>query len=221
VTARHGDLRTGLLTWAGSQVLRLLALTWRVRVSNPEVVDGLRAAARPFIHILWHGQLLPLLWTHRARGIAVMVSEHRDGELIARVAQSLGFRTVRGSTTRGAARALLGGCRVLEEGSDLAITVDGPRGPAGTVAPGALVISQRTGAPMVPTGARASRSWRLRSWDRFMIPKPFATVVVTYGAPIHVQAASPRDASAGGDVQRVRAALTGLTEDPAVRVPDA
>ena len=199
------DRQLSLIVFFGAAALRLLAGTWRVRVTNPEVVDELRRRRQPFVHVLWHGQLLPLLWTHRARGISVIISEHRDGELVARVARKLGCRTVRGSTSRGAARALLQACREIEDGHDLAITVDGPRGPAGSVAPGALVVSQRTGAPLVPTTASASRAWRLRSWDRFMIPKPFATVVVTYGAPVVIAADSARDAAS--DVERVRVAL--------------
>lgn len=199
--------KLALLVRLGTGLLRLLALTWRVRFTNPEVVEALRARRQPFLYILWHGQLLPLLWLHRRRGIAVIISEHRDGELIARVAEAIGFRTVRGSTSRGAARALLGATREVEAGRDLAVTVDGPRGPAGSVAPGALIISQRSGAPMVPTAASASRAWRLRSWDRFMIPKPFARILVTYGDPLTIAAGSARDAAAEEEVERVRLAL--------------
>lgn len=201
----RGDIRTALISSAGTLLVRLLAHTWRVRFANPEVAQAFRDARQPFIYVLFHGQLLPLLWTHRGRQISVMISEHRDGELIARVAHALSFRTVRGSTTRGAARALLHACREIEGGHDLAITVDGPKGPAGSVAPGALVISQRTGAPMVPTAASASRAWRLKSWDRFMIPKPFATVVVTYGDPVRVDAAVPRVGAE--EIERVRVAI--------------
>lgn len=187
--------KVALFALLGTGLMRVLAATWRIRFVNPRAVESLRASGQPFLYVLWHGQLLPLLWTHRSRSIAVMVSEHRDGELIARVAHRLGFRTVRGSTTRGATRALLGACQELEAGRDVAVTVDGPRGPAGSVAPGALVISQRVAAPMVPTAAWASRAWRLKSWDRFMIPKPFARVVVAYGEPLTVRAASARDAA--------------------------
>jgi Kdo2-lipid IVA 3' secondary acyltransferase len=210
------DRALPVIVLLGTGVLRLLAATWRVRFANPGVVDELRRRRQPFVHVLWHGQLLPLLWTHRARGVAVMISEHRDGELIARVAHSLGFHTVRGSTSRGAARALLGACREIESGRDLAITVDGPRGPAGTVAPGALVISQRTSAPLVPTAAAASSAWRLKSWDRFMIPKPFARVVVTYGEPLRVEAESARDA--GTDTDRVRVALDAASRSAEERI---
>ena len=201
------------VSWAarlGAYVLRLLAMTWRVTFVNPEVVSDLRARKQPFIYVLWHGQLLPLLWTHRARDIAVIISEHRDGEIIARIAQSIGFRTVRGSTSRGAARALLAASREIDAGYEVAVTVDGPRGPAGVVTPGAPVIAHRTGAPMVPTAASASRAWRLRSWDRFQIPKPFARVVVAYGAPITVQADTPRDAAE--QVEKVGREITAATD---------
>jgi lysophospholipid acyltransferase (LPLAT)-like uncharacterized protein len=177
---------------------------------NPQVAEDLRTRGVAFIYVLWHGELLPLLWTHRHRQIAVIISEHSDGEMIARVAQSLGFRTVRGSTSRGAARALLSASREVEAGHCLAVTVDGPRGPAHVVAPGALVISQRTMAPMVPTTATASRAWRLRSWDRFMIPKPFATVRVAYGDPMTLDASSPREAAER--VTDIRDALDAANE---------
>lgn len=191
----NADRKTAWLARLGTALLRALAFTWRVRVINGDVVRSLNQSRQPFMYVLWHGQLLPLLWTHRNRQVAVMISEHRDGELIARVAKAIGFRLIRGSTSRGAARALLGACRELESGFDIAVTPDGPRGPAGSVAPGALVISQRTGTPMVPVAASASRAWRLRSWDRFMIPKPFARVNVAYGEPIRSTAGSARDAT--------------------------
>jgi lysophospholipid acyltransferase (LPLAT)-like uncharacterized protein len=197
------DRKTAWLARLGTALLRALALTWRVRVVNGDVVRALNQSRQPFMYVLWHGQLLPLLWTHRNRQVALMISEHRDGELIARVATAIGFRLIRGSTSRGAARALLGACRELESGFDIAVTPDGPRGPAGSVAPGALVISQRTGAPMVPVAASAKSAWRLRSWDRFMIPKPFARVVVAYGEPIRSTADSARDATAEASGLRV------------------
>ncbi len=191
------------LSRAGVVLLRALSFTWRVRFVNPEVTGALTDARRAFIYVLWHGNLLPLLWSHRDRQVAIIISEHADGEIVARIAMALGFRTVRGSTSRGAARALLGACREIEAGHSLAITPDGPRGPAHSVAPGAAVIAQRTGAPMVPVAASASGSWRLGSWDRFLIPKPFARITVAYGQPIEVSAAGPREAAATDDAVRL------------------
>jgi lysophospholipid acyltransferase (LPLAT)-like uncharacterized protein len=186
------------VTWLvrlGVLVVRLLAVTWRTRTSGGEIVAALRAARQPIVFTLWHGQMLPLLWHHRGEGIAVLISEHRDGEVIARIASALGFRTVRGSTYRGADRALVGLVRELRAGHDVAVTPDGPRGPAGRFAPGALVAAQRAGAPLVSVGVAATRAWRLRSWDAFMIPKPFARVDIAYGTA-SLDAATARDAAA-------------------------
>lgn len=186
--------RRALVSWLGGSVLRVLARTWRIRYVNRAPLDALRAARTPVIFMLWHGELLPLLWVQRRQGITVLISEHGDGELIARVAMSLGYKTVRGSSSRGADRALLGMCRAVDEGGDGAFTPDGPRGPAHTFAPGVLIVSQRTGAPVIPISAAASRAWRLSSWDTFLIPKPFARVTIAYGTPTIAHAATAREA---------------------------
>ena len=199
----------------GGGVLRLLARTWRVRFVNPDTIPGVHRGGARVIYVLWHGQLLPLLWAHRERGVAIMVSEHSDGEIITRIARSLGFGAIRGSTSRGAARALLGACREIEAGHDVAVTPDGPRGPARSVAPGAIAIARRTGAAMVPVAAHADRAWRLRSWDRFVIPKPFARVTIAYDDPIRV----PRDASRGDteEAEQLRAGIDRAGEAAAAQ----
>ena len=204
------ERRVSRLATIGTIFLRALASTWRVRFANAEVRKALDDDRQPFIYVLWHGELLPLLWAHRDRGVAVMISEHSDGEIIARVAQSLGYRTVRGSTSRGAARALLGACREIESGVNLAVTPDGPRGPAHSVAPGAAIIAQRTNAPLLPVSATSSSAWRLKSWDRFMIPRPFARITVGYGDPIFVKTDSLRDAAA--ETELVRGGMARATE---------
>jgi len=180
---------------AGRGVLNLLGRTWRFRVVNGGPVNELRGK-RGFIFSLWHGQLLPLLWFHRHEGALVLISEHRDGELVARAATSLGYGLIRGSTSRGAGRALIAIGRELLAGHEVAITPDGPKGPARKFAPGTLVAAQRTESFIVPVAAVADRAWHLRSWDRFMIPKPFAQVTVAYGNPAKVRSANPRDAAA-------------------------
>lgn len=203
------DSRERKAAWAarlGAIFLRALAGTWRVRVLNDGFVRQPREQRKPIMYVCWHGQLLPLIWAHRNHEIAIMVSEHSDGELITRIARSLGFRAIRGSTSRGGARALLGACRELESGFDIAVTPDGPRGPARSVAPGAVVISHRTGAPMVPVAVFADRAWRLKSWDQFIIPKPFARVTVAYSNPIRVAADTARDASTQ-ELENVRAGI--------------
>ena len=204
------DRRLRWTVRAGASLLRLLASTWRVRTVNGAPLDEARRTGQRVLFALWHGELLPLLWHQRGRGVAVLISEHRDGEIIARIAEVLGYRTVRGSSSRGASRALLGLARAIDNGNDGAITPDGPRGPAHVFAAGAAVAAQRTGVPIVPIRASASRAWRLRSWDRFLIPKPFARVVVTIGPLTHVSADSPRAAAAQSEtLQRILDAVPG------------
>jgi len=180
---------------AGVTLIRLLAMTWRMRPVNDEPVRTAREAGQRVIFTLWHGELLPLLWHHREEGVAVVISEHRDGEIIAQIAERLGYTTVRGSSSRGGGRALIGLIRALEAGRDGAVTPDGPRGPAHVFAPGAAIAAQRTGVPLLPIRASATRAWRLKSWDRFLVPKPFATVRVTYGPLTTVDVATPREAA--------------------------
>jgi lysophospholipid acyltransferase (LPLAT)-like uncharacterized protein len=180
----------------GALFIRALAATWRIRVIGDDGLRMERAEGRAVIITLWHGQMLPLLYQHRGEQVAVLISEHRDGEIIARIAMALGHRTVRGSTTRGAGRALLSMVRQVESGQDIAVTPDGPRGPARSFAPGALIVAQRTGAAIIPATVVARSAWRLRSWDRFMIPRPFARVVISYGAAAHVSVGDARAASA-------------------------
>lgn len=190
--------KSRLVLALGKRALSVLARTWRFRVIDERPLLELRTAHRPFIFSLWHGHLLPLLWHHRGQGVSILISEHRDGELIARTAQWLGYGLVRGSTTRGGERALLALVRELESGREVAITPDGPRGPARTFAPGALIAAQRSGSPILPAAASADRAWRLSSWDRFIIPKPFARITVAYGTATNVDSSSARAAAAEG-----------------------
>lgn len=182
----------------GLGLLHTIGRTWRITVRNPEGLEKARSAGRGFVFSLWHGQLLPLLWHHRGEGVLVLISEHRDGELVARAASSLGFGLIRGSTTRGAGRALISMVRALQSGKEIAITPDGPRGPARRFAPGALVAAQRSDTHILPVAVAVDRGWYLKSWDRFVIPKPFAQVTIAYGNPEKVAASDPRSAAAEG-----------------------
>jgi hypothetical protein len=187
-------LRIALAVRAGTMLLRLLAMTWRFSHENRAGLTSLRARREPVIMVLWHGELLPCLWCFRNGGIIVLISRHTDGEILARIAESLGYGTIRGSTSRGGARAILELSKALERGREVAVTPDGPRGPRHVFAPGALALAQRSGAYVVCGRVRANRAWQLRSWDRFLIPKPFARVTVTYSDPQRVHAATSRAA---------------------------
>lgn len=196
--------------WLG---LRLLGRTWRVTVHGREWLLARPDDAPRVVLILWHGQLLPLLWAHRQR-TGVIISEHADGEVIARVVASFGFFPVRGSSSRGGARALLEAARALVAGADLAITPDGPRGPRHSFAPGPLMLAHRTGAALVPLVAHADRVWRLSSWDHFEIPKPFARITVLYDEPVRLPQGSLREVVDGAPAfaQHLHAAMARVQQ---------
>ena len=158
---------------------------------DTEHYQQFRRQGKPFIFVFWHGQMLPLIHHHRGEGIVVLVSEHADGEYVTRAIHRHGFKTARGSSTRGGVKGLKGILRAARDGEDLGFTPDGPKGPRHEFKWGALVAAQLTGLPVVTISVGADRAWYLKSWDRFLIPKPFSTVRIRYGAPRWV----PRDAS--------------------------
>jgi len=178
----------------GAGLVRLLAATWRYRVRGWEHVIAARERRRPIVYVLWHSRILPLLYHRRGEGVALLVSRHRDGGYLAALSERWGYRVVRGSSRRGRGGevGLLGLVRHLRAGeqgrrAEVALTPDGPLGPAEQVKPGALAAAQHAGALVIAVGARARRAWWLRSWDRFCVPKPFARVEVAYSAPFEVR----------------------------------
>ncbi|HTY04934.1 MAG TPA: lysophospholipid acyltransferase family protein [Gemmatimonadales bacterium] len=197
-----------LLSRLGRGLLSVLALTWRFRVTGEEPVAELVAARRPYILALWHSGILPLLFSHRDRGIVLLISRHRDGGHLADLAAGLGYSAVRGSTNRGGDVGLLGLIGALETGNIVALTPDGPRGPAEKVQPGIVSAARHARAPIVPIAANASAEWRLPTWDRMRIPKPFARLDVRFGAPIHVGPAKEDARRALAELERVLAALS-------------
>ena len=194
--SKGADWRVRILLPIGLLLAGLLGRTWRIRERNADGWRRLRAEKKPWVFALWHAVLLPIAYKHSNEGVAVLVSQHRDGELIARVLAAWGNSTVRGSTTRGGSRALLAMIRELEQGVPVAVTPDGPKGPPREFQGGALIAAQRAGVPVIALAVHADRAWRLKSWDRFMIPKPFARVTFAYGAPTMVGGTSPREAAA-------------------------
>ena len=118
----------------------------------------------------------------------MLISRHRDGGYLADLGARWGYQSVRGSTQRGGEAGLLGIVRALEGGAEVAITPDGPRGPAEQVQPGAIAAAQHAGVPIVAVGARVVSAWYLGSWDRMCIPKPFTTIEVMYSPPVEIGA---------------------------------
>ena len=170
-------LRNPWLIRVAAALAALLIRAWmatiRVRIVNrDDTLHPANADENRFIYAFWHESLLaPVKFKARVR---VLISKHADGELIAQACHYLGFGVVRGSTTRGGGQALveLWHCR---EQSHLVFTPDGPRGPRRRVQPGMIIMAAHSGLPIVPVGIGFTGSWRARSWDRFVVPKPFST----------------------------------------------
>ena len=170
----------------GRGVLGGLFTTTRVRRIDDEHYLRFRREGRPYILVFWHGQLLSLTHYHRHEGICVLQSDHADGEYMSRVIRRMGFRSVRGSSTRGGARGLRALVRAAREGHALGLTPDGPRGPARQVKPGVFMAAQLTGAPIIPMACGASSAWHLATWDKFLVPKPFSCIQIAYSEPFWV-----------------------------------
>ncbi len=168
----------------GPILIRLYGLTWRVRWEGVGNLTEARSLCGQVLFCFWHSRLLGLCYTHRNRNIGIMVSKSFDGEWIARLVQKLGYRVFRGSASRDGAKALLE--MLKNKVGDLALTVDGPRGPAQKVKPGAVTLAAHSGLPVVPIAYVAQNAWRLKSWDRFILPKPFSKITVRYGRMIRI-----------------------------------
>jgi lysophospholipid acyltransferase (LPLAT)-like uncharacterized protein len=182
--------RRHLARWLAPSGARWLARSWRVEVLGEERWHAVEVAAGPYVLLCWHDALLPVMWHHRDRGIAALISEARDGQYLAAFAASLGYGLIRGSSTRGGRQALLGAIRALRKGTPVGITPDGPRGPPRIAKPGAITAASKGEALIVPVHAESRPAWRARSWDGFLVPPPFARVRVAYGDPFGVAAGS-------------------------------
>jgi hypothetical protein len=181
-------LRYGLLPCA-YYLLRLYLSLLRVNVVGEEA--GMRHLAEHgrLIAALWHQRFLPALayvTKFRKFKLCVMISQSRDGDLIAPIAKRLGLEPVRGSSSRGGKKALAAILKTLEERPGVVHIVDGPRGPKGEVKPGLIGMAQVTGAAIIPIFVSAHRAWVMGSWDRFLVPKPFSRVKIRWGQPVVV-----------------------------------
>ncbi len=174
-----------LITWAGWLVIRLLAPTIRLSVSfedgGPASLDE-----RPLVLAFWHSCIFPAIYAWRGLGIRVMSSDSFDGEYTGRIIRKFGFVKVRGSSSKGAVRALLGMRRIIEQGWSVAFTIDGPRGPRYVAKPGPVVLARATGAPMVAFHIALERAWVLNTWDRSLIPKPFTRGLLRISRKMYV-----------------------------------
>lgn len=181
-------MRTQLLTWAASVLLKLLGGTLRWRFTD-EADYMQRDPSKPLLVGVWHNRILVLplcfqWFCRRSRRLNILTSASRDGELLSNLVSRFGMESVRGSSSKKSVVALRLLQKRLEEGSDIAITPDGPRGPVYEMNPGLIYLAAKSGVPVMAIRVDYERFWELRSWDRFRIPKPFSRVHICFQRPV-------------------------------------
>ena len=180
------------LVWA---LVRVVGLTWRFEATAEEGVTPLLygRGAGAQIFCFWHQCVLPCAVYYRSTHATILISRSFDGELVTRVLALFGFRAVRGSSSRGARVGLLGLADVIARGEPAIFTADGPRGPIYQTKMGPIKLAQLTGAPIGAFHLEPEHAWKMKSWDRFLVPKPFTRIVVSWGPWTHVPADLPAE----------------------------
>jgi len=179
-------LKLFLLPLVFKAILIVIGLTCRVRWQNKELFEELTNNGKASIISFWHENVLIIPYILRNRGITCMVSESRDGEYIARSGAVFGNYTIRGGSSSGSAKATRAALRLLKQNKVLAMTPDGPRGPAHQLQPGVLWLGALSGVPIIPFHIEATAQWRFKSWDGQKIPKPFSTIYVEVLDPYRI-----------------------------------
>jgi lysophospholipid acyltransferase (LPLAT)-like uncharacterized protein len=180
------------VVWA---LFSVVGLTWRFEVIAEEGATPLPfgQGAGPEIYCFWHQCVLPCTVYFRRTHATILVSRSFDGELITRILRLFGFHAVRGSSSRGAREGLLGLARVIESGGPAIFTADGPRGPISRTKMGPIKLAQMTGAPIGAFHLEPEHAWTIRSWDRFLVPKPFTRICVSWAQWTRVPADMPAE----------------------------
>lgn len=211
----------GLLCWLGSLYIRLVFLTGRWSVVNGGHAQALWDRNSPFILAFWHGRILMMPKSWRASvPIHMLISQHRDGQLIARTVSHFGIDTVQGSTTRGGSAALRAMLKFLKNGECVGITPDGPKGPRMRASDGIVAVARLAGVPILPATFATSRRKLLGSWDRFAVALPFSRGVFVWGDPIGVPKESD-EAAMEAARRAVEDSLNAITRDADARMGQA
>ncbi len=205
-------LQIALAAGMGSFAIGLIGRTLRWEVFGWDHWEAARRLGKGLIYTFWHQEIFSATWFWRNRGIVVMTSRNFDGEYIARIIRKYGYGAARGSSSRGATRALVEMVRALRKGRDAALTIDGPRGPYHVAKPGAVLLSKTTGAPILCFHIAPAQAWVFaKSWDRHQVPRPFSRAAVFIAPPITV----PPDADDEEQARKlvnVQATLDGLVQ---------
>ncbi len=181
-------LLLNLAGYLGPPAIVAWGATLRVKLPDGLPPPFVHPELGPAIYVCWHQCLLPMTWYCRGRGIGTLISQHADGEAIARAVSRMGYRPIRGSSTRGGAGAMQEMTAAVLAGSSMAITLDGPRGPCCVAKPGALYLSHATQAPVYAIHVRMPRAWTLNSWDHFQLPHPGSAITAVWKGPYRVPA---------------------------------
>jgi lysophospholipid acyltransferase (LPLAT)-like uncharacterized protein len=199
-----------LATWLGYFAVLLMGHSLRWTVLGWENFEAALGTGKPPIFTFWHREIFSATWFWRRRSIVVMTSQNFDGEYIARIIQKHGYGAARGSSSRGATRALKEMIRAMRRGKPTAFTIDGPRGPCHVAKPGSVLLAKATQAPIVCFHIAPRRAHTFRkSWDQFQIPYPFSEVAIFIAPPIMVARDSGKEKQAR-KLAQVQAALDGL-----------
>ena len=175
------DLVSGSIWLIGS----ILGRTWRFRIEGTKKIDPFKDRDKGVIYAFWHSHILPLSYIFRGIGTTAVVSTSKDGDRATAVAQRWNHETIRGSSTRGQISVLRQCRRALENKKNIVIIPDGPGGPRERVKPGVAMIAMTANAPVYPVRAFPRKAWRLNSWDRFMLPKPFTFITIRIEEPLY------------------------------------
>lgn len=202
-----------LACWLAAKYIRLIHYTQKLEIENAHIPESFWNQKKPFILAFWHGRLLvmPFIWRPQLP-IHMLISQHRDGLLIAETVSYFGISCIAGSSTRGAAPALRAIMKKLKEGGCIGITPDGPKGPRMRSGDGIINIARLSGVPIIPASYSANPSRFMKTWDRFLVPEPFGRGIFIWGEPILV----PRDASDEDVVafnQLLEERLNGITAE--------
>jgi lysophospholipid acyltransferase (LPLAT)-like uncharacterized protein len=196
------------------QLIQLWVRTLRFELDDRGDIVRL-GRQHPLLFAVWHNRLLLLPSVFRRflspRPAAALISASHDGDLLAAMVERFGYGTIRGSTSRKAASALLRLTEVFAEGTHLVITPDGPRGPVYQLGQGIIFLAQKCNAAIVPANMEYSSCWRFKSWDRFILPRPFSKVRVILGVPLQI-AATPNPEEFEGERLRLQEAVMSLVE---------
>ena len=176
-----------IFVYLGIIIVKVISWTYTINVINPEIESDILKKGQVPIYASWHQRFFPgITFFAKRKPISIMISQSKDGELISRIVNQLGWHPVRGSSSRGGGKALREVYTLAKKGYKIAHIVDGPRGPRGVVKPGLLIISKVSGMPILPTITSAEKKWVFNSWDRFMVPKPFSRVIIRFGNEINI-----------------------------------